>query len=101
MQRIEVISNVGSSPSQSLEREVWAFWFDDRDGALVLDLYRHETRKSLRHRTWDVQTAYSRLNSRAERFGKAEQCDPPLPEFVKDEAIRQFINQVTVRKETR
>jgi hypothetical protein len=97
MQHITVVANVGSSPNQTLEREVWQFWFDERHGALVLDEYRHETRRSLRHKTWEPQAAYSRLNHRSQRHGLAAQANPPLPEQVKREALAAFMERITVR----
>lgn len=79
--------------TDAFERHVWLFWHDDRSHTLVLDVYMVETRQTKRHKYTEVG-CYSRLSRRS----LINITDPPLPDDVKAEAIKQFCDALKVTR---
>ena len=85
MNRIEVIVETGDR----LQREVWAFWYSDRDHELRCSSWRDESRVSLRHK-YRADQVYEQ-----NRRGTVER--PTVPESVALAAKQQFIDALKVQ----
>jgi len=70
----------------------WRFWYDN--GTLWLDHYATRERKSRRH-VFVATEVYSRLDPRSSTISET---DLVLPSTVKDEAISQFCQGLTVKR---
>jgi hypothetical protein len=96
MKRI-TIYDVPKEGEKCLGRSVWVFaYFDDR--GLILDCYADEERPTTRHK-FKVTRAYHRLSHNRDRMIEViPEEKAPLPDWVKDAALEQFIANVKVGK---
>lgn len=79
-------------PDGDLKRERWTFslvvdWANN--GIIYLNTYNFETRETLRHKKWQKQTNWDRLDKRTNNIDS-----PPLLEDVITEARRFFAKQI-------
>jgi len=75
-----------------LNRNVWSFYFMNH--TLFLDSYSKERRESKRHKFKAIKK-YERLFHRGRAI---EEAEVPMPDWVKEEAIKQFTEAITVKK---
>jgi hypothetical protein len=87
--------------ANSLSMESWRFWVSDSFRSTtgisaVLDSYTTSRRPSMRHK-FRIEQKWERLNARARRYpGDGLLGTPPeMPQFVRDEVMKQ-INQSIV-----
>jgi hypothetical protein len=86
--RIEVTRHDNPDPKKALRREVWTFdQIDHLRQALTMRLceYVVETRKSTRHRVWDVEGAWPRGHT----FKQLSQ-----PESVPDDVVAEVKQRI-------
>jgi hypothetical protein len=76
----------------SLTSTRWVFWFDD--STLWLDGYYEFARASKRHK-FLTSRCYTRTDRRNSTMTVEE---APLPDDVKAEALKKFVDQITVQK---
>lgn len=74
------------SGEQKLEREVWIFdlAISYHQSFIYLDYYYAQTKESKHHRSWKIQTKWSRLLGRDNTISS-----PPMPDSVEAE-MRSF-----------
>jgi len=82
--RIEIIR-----PDGDLKRELWEFgiFLDFGREGIRLDRYMFQTRKSTRHKNWNMQTRWQRVFKRENNI-----ANPPLPADVEKEMRQQCQN---------
>lgn len=92
--RVEIIR-----PDGDLKREVWYFLLDvgyGGHGRIYLDHYSFQDRPSTRHRKWQSQTIWDRLDHRESNIEVA-----PLPKDVEAEmreAYRKYIDLLPIKQ---
>jgi len=86
---IEVIKGDGI-----LKRQVWRFWYNDSRNEIVLSRYTVEEKKTNRHK-FRVVKVYNRLDKRDNTIAVG---DVPLPDDVKEAAMKQFLDSLNVTK---
>ena len=85
---IEVVRKDGNTQT------AWRFYFVERTATLVLDNYTFSVRETSRHKFKRVAW-YDRLDGRNNKLTVEE---APLPDDVKAEAMRKFVEMVEVKK---
>lgn len=83
-------------PEGDLRKQVWKFSLLDSN--LVLDGYSILTRKTTRHRNWEVERIYSRTQSTRSYYPPVimAESDVPWPEDVRAEALTKLVEQIKV-----
>lgn len=76
-----------------LTQEVWNFWFNN--GNLYLDRYFLKKREDKKKRVYRNIKTYDRIFSRNNNI---EEDEVPLPEEIKQEALRLFTSNIKVLK---
>lgn len=72
----------------------WVFWYYDVGHKLYLDEYAYFERQSRKYR-FEMERVYRRLNK---GYTNLFAADVEIPDHVKEEAIRQFTESLTVEK---
>lgn len=75
-----------------LRKKTWTFWYYKH--ALVLDSFSLWERPSKRHK-FNAVSYYMRLD---ERHSPTSRDDVEIPDDVRDEAVRKFVNELRVMK---
>ncbi len=78
-----------------LVRSEWRWYFNDREGWLVLNHYTYRVRKTTRHRfgASSLVKCYARLDGRANTISASE---VPMPKDLEKEALKKFVEQIEV-----
>ena len=91
--RIEVTRHDNPDPKKALRREVWTFdQIEHFRQALTMRLceYVVETRKSTRHRVWDVEGAWPRCHTHwSQTFKQLSQ-----PESIPDDVVAEVKQRI-------
>lgn len=99
--RIEITRHDHDDPKKALRREVWTFdQIEHFRQALTMRLceYVVETRKSTRHRVWDVEGAWPRTNSYAIAHSSRQLSQPEsIPDDVVAEVKQRILDGFAVQ----
>jgi len=80
-----------------LEKEVYVFWVKDSQAGdsllLILGSYKKQSKPSKQRRNWNNEVCYERLYP---TYSTCKKGDVPLPENVKEDAIRALIERIAV-----
>lgn len=98
--RIEVTRHDNPDPKKALRREVWTFdQIEHFRQALTMRLceYVVETRKSTRHRVWDVEGAWPRGHTHWSQTFKQLSQPESIPDDVVAEVKQRIMEGLTVQ----